>query len=183
MRLSIAQVRELGAAIALRHPKGIGGTAIALEIVAAHPEMKADGKPNGTVRGGVWNLDAHFPDKIAKIAGKFVPKVNDATAEEETAIILAYQEAQARIRHRRIDDTASLRDAARGIIPALRRIAASINKARSDSGATEHCGHIGPDGVARLRLEAYLKIKDKALDAADYPLEQLVSQTGGERLT
>lgn len=183
MKLSIAEVRELGAAIALRHPEGIGGTAIAREIIAVHPEMKTDdGKPNGTVRGGVWNLEVHFPDKITKIAGRFAPKACDVTADEEREVIAAYQEAQARIRHRCVDETAALRDATRAVVPPLRRIAASINAARSKSGAAEQLGHIGIDGVARLRLEAYLKIRDKALDAADYPLDQLISRTGGERL-
>jgi hypothetical protein len=143
-----------------------------------------DAKPNGTVRGGVWKLDQDFPDHIVKIhGGKFAPKVGDVTADEERCVIETYQEAQARIRHRRVDATTALRDAARGIVPVLRRIAANINKARSETGIAEQCGHIGVDGVARIRLEAYLKIKDKALDAADYPLDQLIKRTGGERPT
>lgn len=185
MKLSIQQVRVLGLDIVLRHPEGIGGVAISREIVAAHPEMVTDvGKPNGTVRGGVWKLDQDFPDQVRKIdGGKFAPAVCDVTAEEEQAVLDAFQEAHARIRHRQVQVTEETRRAARAIIPALRRIAAGINKARSDSGAIEQCGHIGVDGVARLRFEKYLRIKNKALDAADYPLDQLIARTGGERTT
>lgn len=185
VKLTTLQVRELGRDIVLRHPEGIGGVGIAREIVAAHPEMATeDGKPGGTIRGGVWKLDLDFPDQITKIAGgKFAPKALGVTPEELRSVISVYQDAQRRIRHKQIDIDDAIESAAASLVPTLRRIAAGINRARSESGAAESCGHIGIDGVAALRLESYLKIKDKALDAADYPLDQLISRTGGERLT
>jgi hypothetical protein len=184
VKLSIQQVRELGRDIVVRHPEGIGGVAISREIIAAHPEMAtAEGKPNGTVRGGVWKLDFDFPDQIAKVAGgKYVPASPGVTVEEEQSVLVAYREAQARIRHRQIQIDDATGKAACALVPALRRVAASINKARSENGAAEHLGHIGIGGAARLRLEIYLRIKDKALDAADYPLDQLIARTGGERI-
>lgn len=68
------QARELGRKIVFENPTGIGPTAIGLKILAMHPDMAdANGKPNGTIRGGVWDLDKRFPGIIAKTDAGFVP--------------------------------------------------------------------------------------------------------------
>lgn len=74
------QARDIGRKIVFENPSGIGPTAIGLKILALHQDMAAaNGKPNGTIRGAVYDLDKHFPD-IVKTGAGFAPKYGGAVA-------------------------------------------------------------------------------------------------------
>lgn len=68
------QARELGLKIVFENPAGIGPTAIGQKILALHPTMHDEkGRPNGTIRGAVWDLDRRFPAQVRKTADGFAP--------------------------------------------------------------------------------------------------------------
>lgn len=74
MAISGAEVRDIAREIIARTPGGIGPSALALEVLRMHPDMKdSAGKPSGTIRGAVWDLDRKFPGEIAKGPDGFMP--------------------------------------------------------------------------------------------------------------
>lgn len=77
------QARELGLKIVLETPGGIGPTEIGKKILVLHPDMVNNkGRPSGTIRGAVWDLDRKFPALVKKSANGFAP-IEGASLPEE----------------------------------------------------------------------------------------------------
>ena len=60
-KLSVHQIKELAKSIIASNPGGIRYSALVEQICQKSPEP-----PKNTVHGSVWNLDALFPNEIAK---------------------------------------------------------------------------------------------------------------------
>jgi hypothetical protein len=68
-KLSVHQIKELAKSIIASNPGGIRYSALVDQICQKSPET-----PKNTVHGSVWNLDALFPNEIAKPSrGLFTP--------------------------------------------------------------------------------------------------------------
>jgi hypothetical protein len=68
-KLSVHQIKELAKSIIGANPGGIRYSALVDQICQKSPET-----PKNTVHGSVWNLDALFPNEIAKPSrGLFTP--------------------------------------------------------------------------------------------------------------
>jgi hypothetical protein len=68
-KLSVQQIKQLARSIIAENPGGIRYSALVERICHQNPET-----PKNTVHGSVWNLDALFPNEIAKPSrGLFTP--------------------------------------------------------------------------------------------------------------
>jgi hypothetical protein len=79
-KLNIQQIRQLAKSIIASRPGGIRYSALAKEISQQAPET-----PKNTIHGATWNLDAVFPNEVAKPSrGLFTPATpsrNDTVVE------------------------------------------------------------------------------------------------------
>lgn len=79
-KLTGQQIRELGKTIIAANQGGIRYAALVDQISQQHPET-----PKNTIHGAVWNLDALFPNQIAKPSrGLFTPVNRD---QNETVVV------------------------------------------------------------------------------------------------
>jgi hypothetical protein len=60
-KLTVQQIKSLARSIIAANPGGIRYSALVHKICQQNPET-----PKNTVHGSVWNLDALFPNEIAK---------------------------------------------------------------------------------------------------------------------
>ncbi len=80
-KLSTHEIRALARAIIAANPGGIRYTPLVQEIAVPNPET-----PKNTIHGSVWNLDALFPNEIAKPSrGLFQPATAESSHETLTA--------------------------------------------------------------------------------------------------
>jgi len=84
-KLSVQQVRNLAKSIIAERPGGIRYSALVQAVSQQTPET-----PKNTIHGSVWNLDAVFPNEIAKPSrGLFTPATrsgNDVVVESAEQI-------------------------------------------------------------------------------------------------
>ena len=84
-KLNGQQIRNLAKTIIAEKPGGIRYNALVQAIIQQAPET-----PKNTIHGSVWNLDALFPNDIAKPSrGLFTPATrsgNDAVVESTEQI-------------------------------------------------------------------------------------------------
>jgi hypothetical protein len=69
LKLTGAEIRDLGRQIVLRHKNGITIAEITRKIAERHPAT-----PDGTIRGGVWDLAKRFPAEIKATDDGLKPK-------------------------------------------------------------------------------------------------------------
>ena len=76
-KLTVQQIKNLARSIIAENVGGIRYSALVDAILQQNPET-----PKNTVHGSVWNLDALFPNEIAKPSrGLFTPVAKDGTGE------------------------------------------------------------------------------------------------------
>ena len=76
-KLTVQQIKGLARSIIAENPGGIRYSALVDKICQQNPET-----PKNTVHGSVWNLDALFPNEIAKPSrGLFTPVAKAGTNE------------------------------------------------------------------------------------------------------
>jgi len=76
-KLTVQQVKNLARSIITENPGGIRYSALVDKILQQNPET-----PKNTIHGSVWNLDALFPNEIAKPSrGLFTPVAKSGTNE------------------------------------------------------------------------------------------------------
>lgn len=76
-KLTVQQIKALARSVIAQHPGGIRYAALVDKISEQSPET-----PKNTIHGSVWNLDALFPNEIAKPSrGLFTPVSSGGNTE------------------------------------------------------------------------------------------------------
>ena len=97
-KLTVQQVKSLARSIIAENPGGIRYSALVDKICQQNPET-----PKNTVHGSVWNLDALFPNEIAKPSrGLFTP-VGTSGSNEPPVIESTEQIAETGVKVRESD--------------------------------------------------------------------------------
>jgi hypothetical protein len=80
MKFSTKEIKESAREIVANNPGGIRYNALVAEVLKRAPDT-----PRNTINGSVWNLDAIYPEEIAKPSrGVFAPANGIAAAEQHT---------------------------------------------------------------------------------------------------
>jgi hypothetical protein len=96
-KLGVQQIKDVAKALIAANPGGIRYSALVDKISEQHPET-----PKNTIHGSVWNLDALFPNEIAKPSrGLFTPV--DKTGNEAVVVGSTEQIASSGIKVRELD--------------------------------------------------------------------------------